>query len=87
MIDGRFPVCWSPAYRGGVVCGLVQADRIGVRLTSGNMMIPKKSTSLVIGVGVNRPGGNRLRYVSDATRIKSCPYNVHSTGEMKNGNG
>ena len=83
--DSRY--AWSPAYRGGVVCRLVQADRMEVRLTSGDRMIPKKSTSLVIGVGVNRPGGNRPRYVSDATWIKSCPYNVHSTDEMKNGNG
>ena len=45
-----FPLAEQPT-----ILGLAHGDEIGVELTSSAMMIPRKSTSCVIGMGLNVP--------------------------------
>jgi len=53
----------------GAVLRLAQAQRIGVELTHGMLMRPHKSTSMVLGVGINLPA-------TAWSRCDDCPSNT-----------
>jgi hypothetical protein len=52
----------------GAVLRLASADDIGIRLGEGDLMFPLKSTSMVLGVGVDLPAANWSRCDSCRTR-------------------
>ena len=43
--------------------GPVNADEIGVRLTASGVLVPRKSISMVIGIGPQMTNGRRLKSV------------------------
>lgn len=54
-----------PLEQQGVIFGLLPSDRIGVRLTDSYLMIPKKSTSMIAGLGED--------VVSRGSKCDYCP--------------
>jgi len=66
---------------------LVQAEQIGVRLTSGQMMVPCKSTSLVIGVGANMPQRSQAQMCAVCPLNTRCHYKIRSAGGQRNAEG
>lgn len=58
---------------------LVPANRIGVRLTSGCMMEPRKSTSLVIGAGTKMPQWTPESVCARCYLKETCRYKIHPT--------
>jgi hypothetical protein len=58
---------------------LVPADQIGVSLTSGYMIVPRKSTSLVIGAGTKMPRWTRESVCARCNLSGSCRYRTHAT--------
>jgi len=67
-------VGWPLASGQAQLFGLVDASSIGVRLTEGYMMMPRKSSSLVVGIGegLEHPG-DPCDYCSMAT---TCRYRL-----------
>lgn len=59
---------------------LAQVEQIGVRLTSGQMMAPYKSTSLVIGVGANMPQWSQAQMCAICPLNRRCHYKIRSAG-------
>ncbi len=57
---------------------LVPAVEIGVRLSSGGMMVPRKSVSLVIGMGAQMPTWTSAEACARCHLAGTCPYRVHS---------
>lgn len=54
--------------------GLVPAQEIGVRLTSLGMMIPRKSVSMIIGIGPQMAKWTRADVCARCHLRKTCPY-------------
>lgn len=59
--------------------GLLEAERIGIRLTNGGMMVPEKSVSGVMGFGL--PGSGVTKSPCAGCGNKKCP---HRRGARKN---
>jgi len=57
---------------------LVSAEQIGVHLTSSAMMIPRKSASMVIGIGPDMPTWTQAQVCSRCNMNKTCLYKVTS---------
>ena len=53
---------------------LVSADAIGVRLTATALMEPRKSKSMVMGIGDNMPVWNAVQQCDMCPRGQNCPY-------------
>lgn len=51
---------------------LVEAERIGISLTTANLMLPKKSVAMVIGVGNNLPDTKGKVHCDFCTSRKTC---------------
>jgi hypothetical protein len=58
---------------------LIPANQIGVSLTSGYMIVPRKSTSLVIGAGTNMPQWTSESVCARCYLKETCRYKIHST--------
>jgi len=56
----------------------LSARRIGVKLTSSGIMIPRKSTSMIIGVGSEMPSWTQSTVCKKCNLRSSCPYRVPS---------
>jgi hypothetical protein len=56
--------------------GLVNADEIGVRLTASGILIPRKSTSMVIGIGPQMTRWTRAEVCARCSLRQSCHYKV-----------
>lgn len=65
---------------------LVPAHEIGVHLTGTAMMVPGKSTSMVIGLGANMPKWSASERCDRCANGGSCPYRYHPErdGECEN---
>ena len=57
---------------------LVQADEIGVTLTSTATMIPRKSVSMVMGIGPHMPTWTQAEVCARCSLTKTCPYRVRA---------
>jgi len=57
---------------------LVPAEEIGVSLTSSGMMVPRKSVSMVIGMGLNMPTWTQAEACAHCSLWKTCPYKVRA---------
>ena len=55
---------------------LTQADKIGVSLTSSGILIPRKSVSMVIGIGPEMPMWTQAEVCARCNLRESCPYRV-----------
>jgi len=55
---------------------LVPAREIGVSLTCSGMMVPRKSTSMLIGLGTQMPIWSRAEVCARCQLNKTCPYKV-----------
>jgi len=62
---------------------LIPANQIGVRLTSGYMIVPRKSTSLVIGAGTKMPRWTPESVCARCNLSESCRYRTHATVREK----
>ena len=56
---------------------LAHASQIGVSLTSSGIMIPRKSTSMVIGLGPRMVKWARSEVCAHCSLSKTCPYRIH----------
>lgn len=57
---------------------LAKAHEIGVSLTSSGVMVPRKSTSMVIGIGPQMKTWTRAEVCARCNLRKTCPYRIHS---------
>lgn len=55
---------------------LVPAGEIGVSLTSAGIMVPRKSASLVMGIGPQMPKWTRTEVCTRCHLKKTCPYRI-----------
>ena len=56
--------------------GLVKADEIGVSLTASGVMVPRKSTSMVIGIGPQMATWTRAEVCARCTLRETCHYKL-----------
>ena len=57
---------------------LVPAEEIGVSLTPLGIMVPRKSTSMVIGIGLEMPTWTQAEVCGRCNLEKTCPYRIHA---------
>lgn len=57
---------------------LVPAEQIGVHLTTSTMMVPRKSVSMVIGMGQELPTSTKAETCARCTLTETCPYRLHN---------
>ena len=57
---------------------LVPAEQIGVHLTSSAMMVPRKSISMVIGIGPAMPTWKQAEVCDRCGLKETCPHKVHA---------
>ena len=62
---------------------LVPASEIGVSLTSSGMIVPRKSTSMVIGMGIKMPTWTQAEVCDHCSLKQTCPYKVTPQGAMR----
>jgi len=55
---------------------MVSAQEIGVSLTSAGVMVPRKSTSMVIGIGPKMKTWTRTEVCAHCSLRKTCPYRI-----------
>ncbi len=55
---------------------LVPAEEIGVSLTSSGVMVPRKSASMVMGIGAEMPSWTRTEVCARCSLKKTCLYRV-----------
>jgi hypothetical protein len=55
---------------------MVPAGEIGVSLTSAGIMVPRKSVSLVMGIGPQMPKWTRTEVCARCHLKKTCPYRI-----------
>jgi hypothetical protein len=56
--------------------GLVNAGEIGVSVTSSGVLVPRKSTSMVIGIGPQMTRWTQAEVCARCSLRESCPYKV-----------
>ena len=56
--------------------GLVSADEIGVRLTASGVLVPRKSASMVIGIGSNMTRWTQAEVCARCSLRETCHYKV-----------
>ncbi len=56
---------------------LVPAEEIGVRLTSTGLMVPRKSVSMVIGIGPQMPTWTKAEACARCNLGRTCRYRIH----------
>jgi hypothetical protein len=56
--------------------GLVNADEIGVRLTASGVLVPRKSTSMVVGVGPQMTKWTQAEVCTRCSLRQTCHYRV-----------
>jgi hypothetical protein len=56
--------------------GLVKADEIGVRLTASGVLVPRKSTSMVMGIGPQMTKWTQAEVCARCSLRETCHYKV-----------
>lgn len=59
---------------------ILQPERIGIRLSDSNLMLPRKSVSMVLAVGINLPTTNGKTHCDYCSYRSNCPMNQVLTG-------
>ena len=57
---------------------LVPAGEIGVSLTSSGIMVPRKSVSMIIGIGLQMKTWTRAEGCARCNLSKTCPYRIQA---------
>ena len=57
---------------------LAPTEEIGVRLTPSGMMVPRKSVSMVIGIGPQMPTWIKAEVCARCNMRKTCHYRIHA---------
>ncbi len=57
---------------------LVPAEEIGVRLTESAMLVPRKSVSMVMGMGTEMPTWTQAEVCARCSLGKTCLYRIHT---------
>ncbi len=68
-----------PLTEQGWLLDLVHAEDIGVSLTSSSVMVPRKSTSMVIGAGREMSPWTPADICADCGLSETCPYKYENT--------
>lgn len=63
---------------------LVPGEQVGVHLSSSLLMIPRKSLSMIIGIGPDMPTWTEAERCSRCNLNKSCLYTAHLVPQGKN---
>lgn len=67
-----------PISEQGQMFKLVPGEEVGVSLTPSGMMVPYKSVSMVIGMGLNMPTWTQAEICARCSLQKTCPYKVRA---------
>ena len=59
------------------LCRIAQAEQIGVHLSKSAMMIPRKSMSMIIGVGLNMPTWSKAEFCATCNLKNTCRYKAN----------
>jgi hypothetical protein len=62
---------------------LVDTQEIGVSLTPSGIMVPRKSVSMVIGIGPKMATWTRAEVCARCSLRKTCPYRIQTQVEQK----
>jgi hypothetical protein len=65
---------------------LVPAQEIGVSLTSAGVMVPRKSVSLIMSLGLRMTKWTRAEVCARCHLNQTCPYRINSAKSETNGN-
>jgi hypothetical protein len=60
---------------------MVPAREVGVSLTSSGIMVPRKSASMVIGIGPHMKTWTRTEVCAHCNLRETCPYRIHESLE------
>lgn len=61
------------------LCRIAKAEQIGVHLSKSAMMIPRKSISMIVGIGPQMPTWTKAQVCAECTLKKTCRYKVGSS--------
>jgi hypothetical protein len=67
-----------PLSEQGQLLELTGAHEIGVSLTSLGIMVPRKSTSMVIGMGTQMKTWTQAEVCARCSLSQTCPYRIHA---------
>lgn len=57
---------------------LVPAEQIGVSLTPSGMMVPRKSLSMIVGIGPQMPTWAQTEFCARCSLRKTCTHRIHT---------
>ncbi len=57
---------------------MVPAKEIGVSLTASGIMVPRKSTSIVLGIGKRMQKWEQAQVCANCNLNQTCPYRIHA---------
>jgi hypothetical protein len=63
---------------------LASAGKVGVSLTTSGMMNPRKSASMVIGIGLQMATWTQAEVCASCSIRKTCPYRIEAPVEQQN---
>lgn len=66
------------------LCRIAQAEKIGVHLSKSAMMIPRKSISMLVGIGPKMPTWTKAQVCSECVLKKTCRYKIGSSRLAEN---
>ncbi|MBW1797410.1 MAG: hypothetical protein JRJ21_03165 [Deltaproteobacteria bacterium] len=66
------------------LCRIAQAEKIGVHLSNSAMMIPRKSISMLVGIGPKMPTWTKAQVCSECVLKKTCRYKIGSSRLAEN---
>lgn len=66
------------------LCQIAQAEKIGVHLSKNAMMIPRKSISMLVGIGPKMPTWTKAQVCSECVLKKTCRYKIGSSRLAEN---
>lgn len=61
------------------LCRIAKAEQIGVHLSKSSMMIPRKSASMILGIGPQMQTWTKAQVCSECPLKKTCRYKVGSS--------
>jgi len=66
------------------LCRIAQAEKIGVHLSESAMMMPRKSISMLVGIGPKMPTWTKAQVCSECVLNKTCRYKIGSSRLAEN---
>lgn len=66
------------------LCRIAQAEKIGVHLSESAMMMPRKSVSMLVGIGPKMPTWTKAQVCSECELKKTCRYKIGNSRLAEN---